>query len=567
MNDSNIEISSKFLVKVLKTSDDIDFKQFVVGEKSESIFEFYSISRVLRPALNFCGFIVSAYIHDKLIGYTYVFRAEKPDTYYFSYIWVDKRYRSKGIGSLIHRKAIEEAKRRGARKLIATCAPSNYLSLSMLLNKFGWMIRDFKMNFYGKGEHRFILELDLLKEFVLSSNDCYLMNVNNSKRIKRLLKLGYVGTRINIENNTAKVLFQKINEKMSTFSENSARIHLDVKYSFDKRSKLLTVSVYPERIFYLKLPFKKLRQEYLEFLASILSFATAVNIHNFSGKIIIKSDFSVPKAFVDVVELYNKSRKSIEIQFENVEEIDHIPIGVDRTDKAIILFSGGKDSAYITLKLLEKYKNNDISALYVKGPTINAEYNVELKNVKSLVKYFDIKLNIIEVCHGDYGYNSMRVRNRGQWRGMLLLALGALYSKNVYWGINRDKDLHDSPERLLRSPTFWLYFGESKPAIDMVSKLLKINVNLLPPEFEVYKTMYTKYPEILKRTHSCFNPMRTCDINDWNRACLKCKTLYIYQKIINGEKLSKRDIDYIKSFEWHGDTEFLDLLRAMGYDI
>ena len=560
---------NKITIKVLEDveDEDIDFKQFVTAEKNESTFEFYSVSRVLRPALNFCGFIVSAYIHRKLIGYTYAFKAEEPDTYYFSYIWVDERYRNRGIGSLIHERAIKESRRRGAKKLIATCAPNNYPSLTMLLNKFGWVIRRFKRDFYGKHEHRFILELYLAKKPTLSSNG-YWINIKDFEKIEEFLKLGYVGTQINTKDDGIKILFQKIiNEKENTYIETSTKIYLDVKYIFDKKSKLLTVSVYPERVFYLKLPFRKLRQEYCEFLASILSFATAVNIHNFSGEIIINSDFSVPKTFTDVIELYNKSRKSIKVKFRNVKSVDQITIGIDRTDKPVILFSGGKDSAYITLKLLERYNKKDISALYIKGPTINAGYNIEFNNVKNLANFLGIKLNTIDVNHGDYGYNSMRVRNRGQWRGMLLLALGALYSKNVYWGINRDKDLHDSYEKLLKSPTFWLYFGESKPVIDMISILLNIKVNLLPSEFEVYKTMYTEYPEVLKRTHSCFNPMGACDINNWNRACLKCKTLYIYRKIINGEKLSKRDIDYIRSFEWHGDTEFLDLVRRMGYDI
>ena len=554
----------EYILNVHSPSDNIDFSQFIRGEKQSTIFDFYSISRVLRVALTFCGFIVAAYTKDgKLIGYTYVFKGEKQNTYFFSYIWVDNNYRYKGLGKNLHKRAIEEAKKRGGQKLLATCSPENYESLSLLFN-FNWMICDFKENFYGKNEHRFILENNLtcddLEKLPVDEQFADLKEINT---IKKLLNNGYKGVKLEIFNNEAKILFQKININKE-LGEKEIK-NLEIIYQFDRKSGLLKVSIYPERVFYLTIPFKNISQDYIEFLSAILSFATACNIHNFNGKILIKSSFSIPGVFKDVISLYNKVQRNREVRFRNVDEsIERVVIDTSRPVEHIVLFSGGKDSTYALLKLLEKYDKNSVVALYFKGPSINTEYLVEYENVCKLAKKFGVKLQTIEIFHGDYGYNSLRTRSRGQWRGILLLTLAALYSKNIYWGVTLDSALHGSVKDFLNADYSWIYFGDSLPVINTLTRLLDININLLPSEFEVYKSMFENYTDVLAETHSCFNPLGKCNLeNNWERACLKCKTLHIYEKLINKEQLSQHEIEFVKSPLWHGDPDILDIIETI----
>jgi len=66
-------MSNKCCIKIHDPFERIDFTKFVEGERSSGTFEFYSISRVIKASVFFCGYIVAAYtVKNELIGFTYV---------------------------------------------------------------------------------------------------------------------------------------------------------------------------------------------------------------------------------------------------------------------------------------------------------------------------------------------------------------------------------------------------------------------------------------------------------------------------------------------------------------
>lgn len=557
-------MSNKYRIKIHDPFEGIDFTKFVEAERSSGTFEFYSISRVIKASVFFCGYIVAAYtVKNELIGFTYIFRCEEPESYFFSFIWVNEIFRNKGFAKLIHNEAIKEAKKRGAKSLYATCSPSNYMSLSLLMNDFGWSIGDFIDDFYGEGEHRFILKLDLREEEKTESykTSSVIVEAEDGDNIKKLLKNGYKGTHVEVDENVVKMLFTKgvILDKLWIHKK---AYEIDVVYEYDDKTGLLGVSVFPERVFYVELPFRSVSQKYIEFLSAIFTFATAVNLHNKRGNIVINTDFKIFSGFDEIINLYNQLQTNIRIKFSNVaKKNEKVSIDIKRGRDPIILFSGGKDSTFSLIQLLKSHEKGTLKALYIKGTTINAEYYKEVENAKRLCDKFGIELKTINVNHGDYEFNSLRVRNRARWRGFLLLALASLYSTKIHWGITRDPALHGNMEQFLRAPYSLVFFGDSLPVINLISEVLNVSVNLLPSEYEVFHQMLEEYPEILEQTHSCFNPIKKCDLeNNWDRSCLKCRSLHIYKKIITKEPLTELELEHIKSPLWHGDPNIKDYL-------
>jgi len=74
--------------------------------------------------------------------------------------YVSRKYRNKGIGSLLLKKSIEILKKDGIKKLELTVDPVNTAAIS-LYKKFGFKFYEFKENMYGEGIDRNIMVCDI----------------------------------------------------------------------------------------------------------------------------------------------------------------------------------------------------------------------------------------------------------------------------------------------------------------------------------------------------------------------------------------------------------------------
>jgi len=533
--------------------EQIDMSQFVEAEKELNSFDFYATSRVLKAALHFCGFIVAAYENEKLIGFTYVFKCDEKSTYFFSYIWISSDYRSKGIGDNVHKLALKEAFQRGAKKLYATCSPKNINSLRLLLRN-NWVISSYNNDFYGKNEHRFILQHSTQNVAYHIKAIEKEISLNDLKKINNLLLSGYIGKSL-IESRGGHNL--KLCKATPTKNKIETK-RLEVKYEINSKLNTVIISIYPERVFYVEgLPLSFLPIEYIQYLSMIFCFATIVNLHDFNGDVELSADFKIPQLLIDYFKTYNSIQNSIRIFTESLTSAAYIIELPASHQEKVVLLSGGKDSVYQLLRLLDENDRKNLISLYLSGPTINIEYMMELENLFKLTDYFNTKLKIIKISHGDYGYNSMRVRNRASWRGLLLLSIAAIFSKDIYWGTTYDKELHTDIKKLCQKPQGSIYFGDAFPTINLVKSLLHCDITSAPSEYEIYKYMYLNKREILNQTYSCFNPLGKCDLEkDWEKGCLKCKTLHIYRKKILNINLTKIEKEYLNSFYWMGDPDF-----------
>lgn len=328
---------------------------------------------------------------------------------------------------------------------------------------------------------------------------------------------------------------------------------VSLKYEYSEMHGIYRISVFPTRLFYLQI--ERIKDEILEqTIAIILAFADAVN---FNGTTYIETKFPVPKYLAELFGYYNEFEEDQNVVFKNVADDYQFVEEIENKSNAAIMLSGGKDSTYMLLKTLEKYNNSDIIAGYVAGTTVNAEFFPELYAVRKITKMLNVKPKVINIWHADYTETALNFYNRTRWRDLLFLAVARTISKEIVVGETYDLGRFSTIDNLKEYPRRSIYFSGTKLAYDFMAKILNAKIITAPSELEIYRYMSRHRPDLFKLTRSCYNPMKDymtkCDPkNDWEHACSKCKTFFVYDLILDGIPLSSREISFVLSDRWVG---------------
>ncbi len=206
-----------------------------------------------------------------------------------------------------------------------------------------------------------------------------------------------------------------------------------------------------------------------ETISSILAFATAANYKN---KIhTIHSTFKVPRVIVEIVDLYNQLQEFNHVIFTNISE-SRQALNYPSQKKICLLYSGGKDSYYKLVNVLDVYEKRDIIGVYVKGGMVNSEFPAELNKAEKLFNELKIELKTIDVWHGDYKSPPIRMALRTIWRDMLLFSIARIFSDNIATGINEDEIFEKPPLQVKNelAPDLYLLFSETKFVLDKMAE-------------------------------------------------------------------------------------------------
>jgi hypothetical protein len=276
----------------------------------------------------------------------------------------------------------------------------------------------------------------------------------------------------------------------------------------------------------------------------------------------IDSDFEVPPEFEHLVKYYNDCQHYVKIHFLRVA--DSHPV-LPKTDQGVVhLLSGGKDSTFKLVEMQQHVTSSRIMCLYVAGTTINAEFLRELPVVRRICKQLGVRLKVTYTWDADYSNAGLMVKLRASWRDMLLFGVARSFGSHISTGISYDQPYWSSTSALLEWPGSSLNFSESKLVRDTFQRLLNCKIERARSESSVYRKMKRDMPSLLKMTNSCANPLGRCNLEtDWNHACRKCRTLSVYDKIDAGMKLVPRDIEFVLSNEYLGDSVLLRSVKKM----
>jgi 7-cyano-7-deazaguanine synthase in queuosine biosynthesis len=219
-------------------------------------------------------------------------------------------------------------------------------------------------------------------------------------------------------------------------------------------------------------------------------------------------------------------------------------------ERALLLFSGGKDSCLSALLL----QDNGYSTTALHIPCNEGVEELESRAVTSLAGSLDLSLLRLGYHHADFlrfsdayateaGWDSFPLCNRVPFGRDLLLALLAV--PIAWWyEIGNVSMGHDNECR----NAYFTYGGKSVPRNDVestrgatvlqayIATYLAPGLRLLPPvaalsELRILHEMLVGHPEAMSRTSSCF----------WGGncgRCAKCLRYYLAQRVFNVEVLS-----------------------------
>ena len=331
---------------------------------------------------------------------------------------------------------------------------------------------------------------------------------------------------------------------------------LDCHYRYDPYLGYLKIGVLPDRVFQVQV----LASDDLLFrlIASVCAFATAVNQHNPGVEVHINTEFKVPRLLTETVSEFNRLQEAVRLTYTNVAET-YEQVEVLAPFERIHLLSGGKDSARKLIDLAERHGKGHVWVLYVKGTTVNSEYLDEFEAVRAICRALSVRYFTLNVLHGDYGTRAMKVPNRATWREMLLVCLARFYSTSISLGVTFDRGLNSDLESLRRCDAAAWNFAISNYCLDAFAEMLGAKIEIAPSEVDNYRAMREQYPDILRLTRSCYNSRTSCDPGrDWDNACSKCRTLHVYDKILDRRTLNQRELNFVRSNRWVGDTHVRD---------
>lgn len=185
--------------------------------------------------------------------------------------------------------------------------------------------------------------------------------------------------------------------------------------------------------------------------------------------------------------LYNYWKRPFPELESEVQDFDPLTPSLNKKDKRLLAFSGGKDSTYLAIK-------NDVLPVHILG--LNSKFKArELNAVNNLSRYINntsilIPIENKNVLFGDIGY---QVRD------------GLIYTLIASAGLKLN-----ASEILSGSYIEGPWYGESKEGIDKLNKILlkkgfesQVSVIKNLDEEDVIRNIIEINPEILNFTSSC----------------------------------------------------------------
>ncbi|MCT4639176.1 MAG: SUMF1/EgtB/PvdO family nonheme iron enzyme [Bacteroidales bacterium] len=370
--------------------------------------------------------------------------------------------------------------------------------------------------------------------------------------------------------------------------DNTIKAELKISYKPDWDNNTLRVSVRNDRVWFVQwdkdVPTKLLEADnrrIFGLLAGLFGFASACSQHTHVlnkknyGTLIespffeveLSSEQHIPEEIVEIINHFNDTSTVGKIipKFLPRQREESLP----RSNSNVTLVSGGKDSAW---NLFNCSRNNiKHTSLFVEGTTINAEFLNELPATKNLVNLFDGRLRSFKIWHADTNWKSLIMQHRTIWRDLVLITLARLVGGNIYTGINKDaefdnldKKINDGIANAKERFQLSFHFHNSSKAIEILSRALDANIYKIPSEFEVYKQLKNENSELLEMTHSCQDPIIDCnpyDENYWKFSCTKCKTLAVYDFLVEEKQLNGNLLEFALSEDFGGDMYVQKTLR------
>jgi len=278
---------------------------------------------------------------------------------------------------------------------------------------------------------------------------------------------------------------------------------------------------------------------------------------------------SIPPIVEEITQIFNEVQEFITIKLKggniNVNSFESIPSPF----KNVLLYSGGKDSTYMYLHLREKFKKSELALVYAHGPTINGEFLLEREAVNKIKRLYNPNLFVIESYYVDYGPFGLNTKFRTLWRNFILMILGRMFSSTMWFGEYYDfRTIHARDITDIRGmPRVWLSLSQVPFIIQRIEKAINAKINFFRNlEINTLETIIKNNPSLLDIVFTCLNPLGPCNVPDeWETACGKCKTRYVNKKIIEGENLTEREIKFLLSPDWVGDSILPMIYRKSGY--
>ncbi len=309
----------------------------------------------------------------------------------------------------------------------------------------------------------------------------------------------------------------------------------------------LRVSVAPYFVFVIQCPTRD--SSIHGAIALACSFGAAVNLGSAGEqRVVIAPSFAIPDEFVALCTEYSRLQKRVNIQVDADSRSWRPPDQVGDRDP-ILLLSGGKDSAYALRQWVTRKGCENLRCLYVRGSGANIEFLDEESSARKLARESKRQLIVQEAHAASYTSLGLNVRLRSIWREFLLIAMGRSLSDRVITGITYEPLLHEVGRDLAQVDGAFVNFAISWIGLEYMRTVLGCEIELTEAEMEIYRRCTE-----MEESRSCLNPLGKCDTDaDWNRACAKCKTFYVYKLLLAGMKLGKRELGFVRSNHWMGE--------------
>lgn len=221
-------------------------------------------------------------------------------------------------------------------------------------------------------------------------------------------------------------------------------------------------------------------------------------------------------SILDVSKLSKSTAKLIQRYFE----VNELPLKIlgepDSTSKIgglkytqdkkkiAIMFSGGKDSVHLAIKLIEKYGRENLTAFYVKNINKSESY-YETRAAENICKKLEINLEIIRPTNS---IKLNRMNHNISLRGELVATLALPYLirdkiSKIYFGTFSSFKKIDPP-----------MFGEHEEALEYFNDWIApsglhfdFHEHFADIKIDVYKDMVQKHRDILNMTSSCYTQL------------------------------------------------------------
>jgi hypothetical protein len=341
--------------------------------------------------------------------------------------------------------------------------------------------------------------------------------------------------------------------------------HLSVELAMS--GSYLCVDVKPACRFYLEVP--EPARPVQAVLASVLGFGCAASIR--ARAVSVQVPFNVPKEILSLATVFSHlTKRQIHLRSSGLSDDgapQRAPLHrqVQRRAPRVLLFSGGKDSLAEALRLRQELQ--PALLLYVRGPTLNPEFPREVLNVHRLSTTLKVPLRVVDVYSSPLGGMTLRPEWRTAWREMFLFTVASLFSSEIRTGISSDPYYSQRQERILRKQqSRWAsylarFFASTDLSIGAFERMLSVRIHKTGPELENL-ALAKRWKGLYERGASCYTTPTVCT-GAFAESCDKCKSILIYDRVLNGEPLTEVHVQHVLSRHWIGDDDLRTYLLRL----